>query len=455
MKSMNDGNTLKDWFKVIDKIHPFNSGNLSQTPSKDRAIANAVYEIRETFRNYKIDMSYFYDKFYVYQEGYWNEINEELMEIFLRDCTRNIYKAHMNFHTSNFYKSLKETFRDELRIISHSNDEKVLLNCSNFTLEFYKNEIKSRAHSKKDYMIYKLKYDYNQKATSPMWDSFLNEMLPDVDQQLLLHQFIGYTFTNHIKLEKALYLYGEGGNGKSVVQEVVTKLLGEENTSSVSIGKLTKDENAVMLIEGKLLNYCSENEKTLGLNQFKSLVSGEPVIGKKLYRDVRFVKKYAKLMFNLNSLPKISDEKHSYMRRLLILSFNKKPKVIDPELHFKIINAELSGIFNRVIDALVILLKEKKFVKYKELDEIFKDYNYDNDLIQQYIDEAIEKGFPEGATKVSELHQYYVTFCKNHGEKHEALVTFAKELGKKGYEKLKRKGGSYYDLEVEGGSYFS
>ena len=133
MKSMNDGNTLKDWFKVIDKIHPFNSGNLSQTPSKDRAIANAVYEIRETFRNYKIDMSYFYDKFYVYQEGYWNEINEELMEIFLRDCTRNIYKAHMNFHTSNFYKSLKETFRDELRIISHSNDEKVLLNCSNFT----------------------------------------------------------------------------------------------------------------------------------------------------------------------------------------------------------------------------------------------------------------------------------------------------------------------------------
>ena len=112
-------------------------------------------------------------------------------------------------------------------------------------------------------------------------------MLPNKKQQLLLHQYVGYTFTTHLKLEKALFLYGEGGNGKSVIQEVITKLLGSENTASVSLGKLTKDPNTIMLIEGKLLNYCSENEKTLDLTMFKTLVSGEPVLGKKLYRDIR------------------------------------------------------------------------------------------------------------------------------------------------------------------------
>ena len=50
-----------------------------------------------------------------------------------------------------------------------------------------------------------------------------------------------------------------------------------------------------------------------------------------------------------------------YLRRLLILEFNKTPKKVDPELHFKIIKTELSGIFNRVLKALQILLKRRGF----------------------------------------------------------------------------------------------
>ena len=54
-------------------------------------------------------------------------------------------------------------------------------------------------------------------------DKSLDEMLPNKDQQLLLHQFIGYSFTNGLKLEKALFLYGEVVMA-SVVQEVITEL---------------------------------------------------------------------------------------------------------------------------------------------------------------------------------------------------------------------------------------
>ena len=280
-------------------------------------------------------------------------------------------------------------------------------------------------------------------------------MLPDATHQLLLHQYIGYAFTNHLKLEKALFLYGDGGNGKSVVQEVITKLLGKENTSSVSIGKLTKDPNTIILIEGKLLNYCSENEKTLDITMFKTLVSGEPVLGKKLYSDVRTVSNYAKLMFNMNSLPDIKDESQSFVRRLLILKFDKKPKRVDPELHFKIIADELGGIFNRVLSAMTVLLKDKKFVYYKELDETLNQYKYENDVVQQFIDEVHEIRFPNGPTKVSEIHTFYVGFCVRHQESRLTLTSFAKELIKKGYKKIIRKDGTYYDLRVVvGGSSF-
>ena len=455
MRNISDGITLKHWFKVVEKIEQFDLGGLRQINSKDQALAHAVNEIRKSFQEYNIEMAFFYSRFYVYTDDYWNEIKDDKIEIFIRDCCKKIYANKINFQTSSFYRALKDTFRDDLRIIPDTDDDKILLNCSNATLEFDKKGFAQREHNIEDYLTYKLNYDYDEKETCPRWDNFLNEMLPDATHQLLLHQYIGYAFTNHLKLEKALFLYGDGGNGKSVVQEVITKLLGKENTSSVSIGKLTKDPNTIILIEGKLLNYCSENEKTLDPTMFKTLVSGEPVLGKKLYSDVRTVSNYAKLMFNMNSLPDIKDESQSFVRRLLILNFDKKPKKVDPELHFKIIQNELAGIFNRVLTALTLLLKDKKFVYYKELDETLTQYKYENDVVQQFIDEVHETGFPRGLTKVSEIHTFYLGFCVRHQEQRLSLTSFAKELIKKGYEKIQKRDGSYYNLQVvEGGSSF-
>ena len=455
MRNINDGITFKKWHKVIEKIEQFNSDGLVQLNTKDKALAYAVNEIRKSFQEYNIEMAFFYSRFYVYTDDYWNEIKDDKIEIFIRDCCKKIYANKINFQTSSFYRALKDTFRDDLRIIPDIDDDKILLNCENVTLEFNKKGFAQREHNIEDYLTYKLNYDYDENETCPRWDSFLNEMLPDATHQLLLHQYIGYAFTNHLKLEKALFLYGDGGNGKSVVQEVITKLLGKENTSSVSIGKLTKDPNTIILIEGKLLNYCSENEKTLDPTMFKTLVSGEPVLGKKLYSDVRTVSNYAKLMFNMNSLPDIKDESQSFVRRLLILNFDKKPKKVDPELHFKIIQNELAGIFNRVLTALTLLLKDKKFVYYKELDETLTQYKYENDVVQQFIDEVHETGFPRGLTKVSEIHTFYVGFCVRHQESRLSLSSFAKELIRKGFEKIVKKDGTYYDLKVVvGGSSF-
>ena len=455
MKNINDGISLKHWFKVVDKIEQFDLGGLRQINSKDQALAHAVNEIRKSFEEYNIEMAFFYSRFHVYTDDYWNEIKDDLIEIFLRDCCKKIYASKINFQTSSFYKALKDTFRDDLRIIPDIAEDKILLNCENGTLEFDKKGFAQCEHHIEDYLTYKLSYDYDENASCPRWNSFLDEMLPDETHQLLLHQYIGYAFTNHLKLEKALFLYGDGGNGKSVVQEVITELLGKENTSSVSIGKLTKDLNTIILIEGKLLNYCSENEKALDPTMFKTLVSGEPVLGKKLYSDIRPVTNYAKLMFNMNSLPDIKDESRSFVRRLLILKFDKKPKRVDPELHFKIIGNELDGIFNRVLNALTVLLKDKRFVYYKELDETLNQYKYENDVVQQFIDEVHETGFPNGPTKVSEIHTFYVAFCGRHQELRLSLTSFAKELIKKGYKKIQKKDGSYYNLQVvEGGSSF-
>ena len=76
-------------------------------------------------------------------------------------------------------------------------------------------------------------------------------------------------------------------------------------------------------------------------------------------------------------------------------------------------------------------------------------------MVQQFIDEVHETGFPRGLTKLSEIHTFYLGFCVRHQEKRLSLTSFAKELIKKGYKKIQKKDGSYYDLQVvEGGSSF-
>ena len=38
----------------------------------------------------------------VFADNYWNEINEEEIDIFLRNCCKKIYANNINFHISSF-----------------------------------------------------------------------------------------------------------------------------------------------------------------------------------------------------------------------------------------------------------------------------------------------------------------------------------------------------------------
>lgn len=77
-------------------------------------------------------------------------------------------------------------------------------------------------------------------------------------------------------MEKAMLLYGSGGNGKSVIFDTMNALLGEENISNFSLSNLLEEHNRA-LIAYKLLNYGSEINATKTRDEFRNLVSTEPI----------------------------------------------------------------------------------------------------------------------------------------------------------------------------------
>jgi putative DNA primase/helicase len=75
------------------------------------------------------------------------------------------------------------------------------------------------------------------------------------------------------------------------------------------------------------------------------------------------LKQYAKLIFNCNELPKDVEHTNAYFRRFLIIPFDVTipPHEQDKNLHTKIIENELSGVFNWVLEGLNRLLEQKRF----------------------------------------------------------------------------------------------
>ncbi|MBL0152061.1 MAG: hypothetical protein IPP93_00665 [Chitinophagaceae bacterium] len=110
-----------------------------------------------------------------------------------------------------------------------------------------------------------------------------------------------------------------------------------------------------------MVNYASEVNGKLETSIFKQLVSGEPVDARLPYGEPFTLINYAKLIFNCNELPKDVEQTHAYYRRFLIIPFDITipESDQDKELSKKIIETELSGVFNWLLEGLKRLLKQK------------------------------------------------------------------------------------------------
>ena len=175
--SMNDEPKPLSWDGIIKNLPSISETDLKSVRSKDFAIAKLIKEIKQQFDIYDINLNFF-NKYYVYQDNFWNEVSQDKIEIFLRDCTKKYYKNEIKYHTENFYNPLEQSFRKDLKVLVEDTDRIILLNCNNLTLEFNSKGVIAREARKEDYLTYKLKYDFDADAKSPIWDKFLDEMLP-------------------------------------------------------------------------------------------------------------------------------------------------------------------------------------------------------------------------------------------------------------------------------------
>jgi putative DNA primase/helicase len=129
-----------------------------------------------------------------------------------------------------------------------------------------------------------------------------------------------------MKAEKALLLYGNGSNGKSILAELIGLLVGSDNAARMTLKEMRENYYRANLA-GKLAVIATENEfdsSGVDTELFKRLVSGETIAARMIYeRPIEF-RPTAKLILAANRLPYSADHSPGFTRRVLIVPFNRR-----------------------------------------------------------------------------------------------------------------------------------
>ena len=363
------------------------------------------------------------DFIYLYNGTFWAEIDKETIQNFLGEAAE---KMGVTKFSAKYYQFREQLFKQFLTTAylptPENTKDKVLINLQNGTFEISPRGTKLRPFNRTDFITYQLPFEYDPKAKAPLFETYLNKVLPDLERQRVLAEYLGFVFIKHgsnaLKEEKALILYGTGANGKSVFFEIVTAMFGGDNLSNYSLQSLTEEKGYYRArISNKLINYASEINGKLEASLFKAMVSGEPVEACLKYGQPFTMTDYAKFIFNCNELPKDVEHTNAYFRRFLIIPFDVTipEHEQDKELHTKIIENELSGVFNWVLQGLNRLLEQKKFSVCEAAQQAVEQYKIESNSLQMFLKENEYKGSSRKYRLIVELYNEYKAFCIDDG----------------------------------------
>lgn len=429
-----DSNSLKSTIIIKRKEKKLEISKLSVKES--HLLILTIEQLHEVANKYKWDLCKNHDFIYLYNGAYWKNLDKQQLESFLGDAAQ---KFGVTKYKAKYFLFREKLFKQFLSMsylpTPQQETNKVLINLKNGTFEITPKDTILRSFKPADFLTYQLPFGYDPSASAPLFFTYLNRVLPDIQAQNILSEFMGYVFidTSTLKLEKALLLYGDGANGKSVFFEIVTALLGIENTSNHSLESLTNETGYHRAtIANKLVNYASELNGKLETSIFKQLVSGEPVSARLPYGNPFTIRKYAKLIFNCNRLPTDVEHSNAYFRRFLIIPFDVTipEHERDPELPQKIIKSELSGVFNWVLEGLKRILENKKFSESDKVKQAIESYKKSSDSVKMFLDDNHYVIDSNEIKPLKELYTEFKAYCLDSGYRVTSISTFSERLRK-------------------------
>jgi len=347
---------------------------------------------------------------YVYQNGYYKLNGEDLLAILIKSIfsERNI-PFRMSYKTEllDYMKTENVVERDEIQPPKH------LLNFNNGVYDLKANKLLH--HSPDYYFLYKIPWNYRPAAECPkIMKYFKSTLKPEFIK--FTQEIFGYCLMFDYRHAAIFYLYGTGGNGKSVWTKILEHMLGPKNVANKSIDSLVKFRFTSSLLYGKLANICGElsSELLKNTDTLKSLSAGDSIQAEFKGKDGFDFQNKAKIITACNFIPHSTDMTYGWYDRQYIIPFLKKfrySKQEDTELLDKLlIQCEMEGLLTWALVGLLRLLKNKHFSYPQDKKERYL-------MCQRNVKYFVEKCYKKTTDRqdvinVDEIYEHYCDWCE-------------------------------------------
>jgi putative DNA primase/helicase len=285
-------------------------------------------------------------------------------------------------------------------------------------------------------------------ADCPQWLQFLHDSTGgDVELIRFLQQWCGYCLTGDTREHALIFVYGGGGNGKSVFMNTVSGLLGDYATvaamDTFTASRNEKHPTELARLAGSRLVTASETEKgnAWAEARIKSVTGGDVMTGRFMRQDFfEFLPEF-KLVIIGNHKPVLQTVDDAARNRFNIVPFILKPVSPDRQLEQKL-QAEWPGILRWMIEGCLDWQKNG-LVRPQSVKETTEAYFSDQDLLGQWLVEKCHADAlnTSNSDYTGALCESWSEFCDDAGEPAGTKKAFSEALSSRGYTAKRGTGG--------------
>lgn len=286
---------------------------------------------------------------------------------------------------------------------------------------------------------------YDPNATCPLWEEFLEDVMPDAERRAYLARVVGYSLTGSTGEQVMFIHHGEGQNGKGVFMRVTMGLLGEYAQAVPASTLMAKHNdggipNDVARMVGKRLLSTSEtgrNSEGRGKALDEELVkrlTGEDIISARFLNAEFFdFRPVGKIHLATNHLPDVSGS-HSMARRLQDIGWDvivppaKRVRGLDE----KILSREAAGVLNWAIRGCLDWQKQGLAVP-ESVTAKTREHIAQSNPLATWMEEETD-AVPTVVTENSQLYGSYKTWAEKAGVRHPmSMKAFTIRIQEQGY----------------------
>lgn len=283
-----------------------------------------------------------------------------------------------------------------------------------------------------------------ENKPAELWLQFLNDATKgDEQMQTYLQRIAGYCLTGLTTEHALFFIYGPGGNGKSVFLNMLVHILGDYAMSApmdtFTSSKFSSHPTELAMLKGARLVTASETEegRSWAEARLKTLTGGDPITARFMRQDFFTYQPHFKLLFAGNHQPSLNSVDPAMRRRFNMMPFVHRPPAPDHMLEDRL-KAEAPRILAWALKGCMDWHKHG-LGRPESVTRATEEYFEAQDIMGQWISEACVVG--EGQWDLpATLYRSFAAYARAAGEDPGSAKSFGSTLDKRGFRRDRTNG---------------